>query len=168
MSPPDKDPPIFRCPPPPPLCPVVSNLRRDILVSHDALLTGPDLECPHTNVLFMYHPPYFYIPPPLRHKWSIYLMWIGRQHIFVMTLKGKKESQKRQKFPSFYLFFTPLWPHLKGISLSSGLLWTEHFLLQISLGCYIWNCHCSIVLTNNNGDVIWYNLILMNKQISLL
>lgn len=58
-----KIPPFVDALHPSPPCPVVSTLTRDISVSHSALLTGPDLGCPHTNVPFIYHPPYFYITP---------------------------------------------------------------------------------------------------------
>lgn len=120
--PPHKDSPVFRCRAPHTPPQVISTLIRDISGSHNALLTGSDCEWLHTNILFIYQPSYFYISSPLKHKWSIYLIWIGSQWIFVMTTKGtKKWVTKRQQLLLFLFFPTPLKPYLKVIT---PVFWT--------------------------------------------
>lgn len=121
-APPHKDSPVFRCRAPHTPPQVISTLIRDISGSHNALLTGSDCEWLHTNILFIYQPSYFYISSPLKHKWSIYLIWIGSQWIFVMTTKGtKKWVTKRQQLLLFLFFPTPLKPYLKVIT---PVFWT--------------------------------------------
>lgn len=71
--------PVFRCRAPTLQSQTVSTLTIDISVSHNALLTGPDLEWLDMNSPFICHTSYFLHFFPWKYEWSIYLTLISRQ-----------------------------------------------------------------------------------------